>query len=402
MLRIVVISLFVANLLLLGFQRDKPEARPETTVAPQVKKNTGIPTIHLFSEMMQDEGLLTDNRQCFSLGPFHSSEDKDEVRLLLQEVSTSISERQTEALVEQGYWVFMPPYDSVLEANQALISLQALGLEDIGIIYDGDWKNAISLGYFMRQENAQRRKKSVEGRGYAPMIRVQRQGEPRYWLDYEQPPGSDLIALDMQNRPNDFMQRAMPCPEEETVEFDVATGEESVEVIAQLQEPEVNNQADTETGDVVEVESEDAIEAPPEDAVNADLDNSAELGSEDAVDTEPEDAIETEPGTTNETGPEGAINTGSETANDTGSADTIETVTGDAAEIGAEEGIDPGSENVDEPATADPVETNPENAAEPESTDPIETNSENAVGTGPPDVIVTEPEDSGESVTGEG
>lgn len=362
MLRIVVISLFVANLLLLGFQRDKPEARPETTVAPQVKKNTGIPTIHLFSEMMQDEGLLTDNRQCFSLGPFHSSEDKDEVRLLLQEVSTSISERQTEALVEQGYWVFMPPYDSVLEANQALISLQALGLEDIGIIYDGDWKNAISLGYFMRQENAQRRKKSVEGRGYAPMIRVQRQGEPRYWLDYEQPPGSDLIALDMQNRPNDFMQRAMPCPEEKTVEFDVATGEESVEVIAQLQEPEVNNQADTGTGDVVEVESEDAIEAPPEDAVNADLDNSAELGSEDAVDTEPEDT----------------------------------------AEIGAEEGIDPGSENVDESATADPVETSPESAAEPESTDPIETNSENAVGTGPPDVIVTEPEDSGESVTGEG
>ena len=354
MLRIVVISLFVANLLLLGFQRDKPEARPETTVAPQVKKNTGIPTIHLFSEMMQDEGLLTDNRQCFSLGPFHSSEDKDEVRLLLQEVSTSISERQTEALVEQGYWVFMPPYDSVLEANQALISLQALGLEDIGIIYDGDWKNAISLGYFMRQENAQRRKKSVEGRGYAPMIRVQRQGEPRYWLDYEQPPGSDLIALDMQNRPNDFMQRAMPCPEEETVEFDVATREEPVEVIAQLPEPEVNNQADTGSGDVVEVESEDAIEAPPEDTVNADLGN--------AVDTESEDTAET----------------------------------------GTEEGIDPGSENADEPATADPVETNQENAAEPETTDPAETNPENAVGTGPPDVIVTEPEDSGESVTGEG
>jgi hypothetical protein len=42
---------------------------------------------------------------------------------------------------------------------------------------------------------------------------VQRQAEDRYWLDYEQIPGSDLIAIDMQDRPNDFMQRSLPCPE---------------------------------------------------------------------------------------------------------------------------------------------------------------------------------------------
>ena len=132
MLRILVISLFVANLLLLGFQGSKPAKETKPVVKRTVIRDSSIPTIHLFSELEQDQDLLSDNRQCFSLGPFHSIEDADETRTRLLAASSSINERQTEALVEKGYWVFMPPYASRLEANQELFSLQALGLEDIG------------------------------------------------------------------------------------------------------------------------------------------------------------------------------------------------------------------------------------------------------------------------------
>jgi len=222
MLRIIVISLFVANLLLFGFQGSKPAKHRVATTTQTVFEDSNIPTIHLFNELMQDEDLMSGNRQCFSLGPFHSSEDRDEVLGHLQTVSTSITERQTQAMVEKGYWVFLPPYISLLEANRALLSLQALGLEDVGVIYDGEWKNAISLGYFLRQKNAIKRKKGLEERAYEPSMRVQRRAEPRYWLDYEQNPGSGLLALDMQNRPNDFIQRSLPCPELEA--FEVADG----------------------------------------------------------------------------------------------------------------------------------------------------------------------------------
>lgn len=222
MLRIIVISLFVANLLLLGFQSSKPVGQAKIPAPQAVIEDSNIPTIHLLSELLQDQDLMSGNRQCFSLGPFHSSEDRDETRLRLLQASATISERQTQALVEKGYWVFMPPYLTLLEANQALFSFQALGLEDIGVIYEGEWKNAVSLGYFLRQENALRRKKGLEERGYVPSIRVQRQAEPRYWLDYEQTPGSGLITLDMQNRQNDFMQRSLPCPEQGS--FDTQAG----------------------------------------------------------------------------------------------------------------------------------------------------------------------------------
>ncbi len=255
MLRILVISLFVANLLLFGFRDSEPEVQTKATKTTVIQ-NSNVPTIHLFSEMMQDEGLLSDNRQCFSLGPFHSIDEMDDIYALLLEVSINISERKTQALVEKGYWVYMPPYGSLLEANEALLSLQALGLEDIGVIYNGEWGKAISLGYFRRQENALRRKKSLQDRNYTPMIRVQRQAEDRYWLDYEQNPGTGLIALDMQNRPNDFMQRPLPCLAQEVVK---KAAEEPVEQVASVVETPVQLPVEVD-----EPEPEEAENLPPE------------------------------------------------------------------------------------------------------------------------------------------
>ena len=392
MLRILVISLVVANLLLIAFQRDNPVVETETAVAPAVDKNSNIPTIHLFSEIMEDQGLLTGNRQCFSLGPFHSSDDKDEFRLLLEEVSTRIDERQTEALVEKGYWVFMPPYDSLLEANEALISLQALGLKDIAIIYDGDWKNAISLGYFMRQENANRRKESVEGRGYAPRIRVQRQGEPRYWLDYEQNPGSGLITLDMQNRPNDFMQRSLPCPEDDTVEYAGEGSQQPAEVIAEVQIPmndiepdQIPNEEPDTGGDV-----ENAPQEPPE--------------------TLPAQAVETETDDVIGRGSADATGAGAENDDVSGQDDIIEIVPEDAAGAGQEDEIEAGTADAVETAqeiTADTpprvtVGTGPQDVAETEQESTTDTGAEDTLETGQKPAEEVAPDDYGEGGTGEG
>jgi hypothetical protein len=292
MLRILVISLFVANLLLFAFQdSNEPAAPVETRSTKTEVEDSGIPTIHLFTEMMQDQGLLSGGRQCFSLGPFHTVEETDEVYTHLLEVSVNISERQTQALVEKGYWVFMPPYVSLLEANQALLSLQALGLKDIAVIYNGEWKNAISLGYFLRQENAIRRKKSLEDRGHAPLMRVQRQSEPRYWLDYEQTPGSGLIALDMQNRPNDFMQRALPCPEQELFDTPLVESQAAISDVEQALEPEQDADVlppgqDIDSGDV------ESIENPGTANQAVALDQNANADPNQSLETEP---VETEP-----------------------------------------------------------------------------------------------------------
>ncbi|MGB5487416.1 MAG: hypothetical protein WBN06_08505 [Lysobacterales bacterium] len=393
MLRIIVISLFVANLLLLGFQKDTPVVQPETTVTQSVVKDSAIPTIHLFSEMIEDRDLLTGNRRCFSLGPFHALEDQDEIRTRLLEVSTSISERQTEALVEKGYWVFMPPYTSLLEANEEVMSLRAQGLEDISVVYGGDWENAISLGYFMRQENALRRKKDFEDRGYAPLMRVQRQAEPRYWLEYEQSPGSELITLDMQNRPNDFMQRALPCPDQSLYEVAGADSKDPVEELAQQQIPEAVNNPDPGevAGSVESIEStpQETVETVPQSTVEVigsgketDVAESIENTPEDAVETLTDAAIETVPESTDEVGSGEVVDAAEGNENEPVESagalldQAIETVPDTPGEVGS--GEESEVANGIESMPQDAVESSPDVATEtdPENTGEVEAGGE--------------------------
>ena len=211
MLRIVVIGLVVANLLLLGLQASKPTAPEEVPSKPVEINDSNVPTIHLFSELMQDDDLMSVHRRCYSLGPFRSTGELAKVRTRLLEVSTQVRERETQALIDRGYWLYMPPYKSAAEAMQALALLRALGQEDIAVIYNGEWTNALSLGYFSQRINAQKRIDELEGKGYSPQMEVRHDSEPRYWLDYEQDAGAKLIELDMQNQPPDFMQRPLPC-----------------------------------------------------------------------------------------------------------------------------------------------------------------------------------------------
>jgi hypothetical protein len=214
MLRIVAIALVLANLLLLGIRVRQPEEPGPVEAAVPEAIDDGVPTIQLIEELVQQRAIMPGQRQCFSLGPFHSTEERDGVRMQLRGRVTGVSERRTQAMVERGYWVFMPPYESLLEANRALLSLRALGLEDTAIVYEeNEWQNAISLGYFLRQDNANRRAEQLRDRGFDVQVQVTRRAEPRYWLDYEQDPGVELLRLDMQDLPNDFMQRILPCPD---------------------------------------------------------------------------------------------------------------------------------------------------------------------------------------------
>lgn len=388
MLRITVISLVVANLLLLGFQCSQPGVQPETKPAVAAVRDTGIPTIHLFSELMQDEGLMSGSRQCFTLGPFHSIEDRDETYARLQQVSARISERQTEALVEKGYWVYMPPYVSLLEANETLLSLQALGLKDVAIMYDGEWKNSISLGYFMRQENAQRRKKALEDRGFSPRMRIQRQAEPRYWLDYEQEPGSGLIALDMRNRPNDFMQRPVPCPEAEFLDADALASEDNG---MDLDEP----RAPAEEASVVSGQGEDQ-----------DAGNTAETEQDTSAD-EKGDAV------TDDAGEPQTVEAADETADkaaETPVSPVEETGAGNAAETPADQ--QPGettdvaveSATLEDPdnATGSGAEPDPAGVSDSTGEAVVEAPPKQAVGTGPEHMVSAEPEPPEATVTDQG
>lgn len=71
----------------------------------------------------------------------------------------------TEVPLSLYQWVIFPPLPSHTAALAKLAELTALGIEDVGVVQDGVWTNALSLGLYMNVEAARRRTRELEDKG---------------------------------------------------------------------------------------------------------------------------------------------------------------------------------------------------------------------------------------------
>ena len=71
----------------------------------------------------------------------------------------------TEVPLSLYQWVIFPPLPSHTAALAKLAELTALGIEDVGVVQDGVWTNALSLGLYMNVQAARRRTRELEDKG---------------------------------------------------------------------------------------------------------------------------------------------------------------------------------------------------------------------------------------------
>lgn len=215
MIRVVVVALLAANLLLLGLRVAQPGAPRVASEAPQrsMDERTGgieLPELHLLGESLeQDEGPGRLAR-CYSLGPFTERADLGAAFQRMNRGRAWNEIRETRALVERGWWVYLPRFANRGEAEAAALALRDAGVSDIAVMLSGDQANTVSLGLYDRQEHAAARVDAVRALGFDAQMRVRREPEPRFWLDYDPRAlavnGNQLAAeLSVYNRP-------MPCP----------------------------------------------------------------------------------------------------------------------------------------------------------------------------------------------
>lgn len=208
MSRIIVIALLASNLILIGLRAAQSPA-PDSTASPRVTLDPWIPRLILLSEM-PDAGTGA-GRQCFSLGPFETRQASDAALAVLEAVVESVTVRETESLVELGYWVALPGAADVDAAGAQLDALQAAGFEDLAVVTDTDGAYRVSLGYFLDEANARRRRDSVREKGFDADTRLQRQTEQRFWLDYVQSPGATPAVETLDATVDRSLNRGIPC-----------------------------------------------------------------------------------------------------------------------------------------------------------------------------------------------
>ncbi|WP_191621398.1 SPOR domain-containing protein [Marinihelvus fidelis] len=214
MSRLIVIALLAANLALLGYAAARvTPAQPVSQVMPQAPVEprrwpAETPRIQLMAEMPAPATTVDPARRCWSVGPFETRQSRENTRLRLLDLADAIADRESEALVELGYWVTLPAYPSMADAVTGMQELTRAGLHDIAVVTDDTGDYRVSLGYFLQESNARRRRDQLRELGYEAETRLQREAQPRYWLDMERdrpdafspPPDVDASLL-----------RSIPC-----------------------------------------------------------------------------------------------------------------------------------------------------------------------------------------------
>jgi hypothetical protein len=210
MLRILVIALLLANVTLVGFELLQPDRLAAAEQAADIQRDEP-PTLQLFSEMSEPEQQKLGHGGCFTAGPFESEAEKEAARRLIGQSAKTLTERQTTATVNQGVWVYLPVQPDYVTARNMSLTLRDAGFPDAVVIDDGEWRNAVSLGYFLDERNAQHLFDEVRSLGFPVKMRQQEMRQPHFWIDYVLRDGAAPVADSGDGPIPPAMQRAIPC-----------------------------------------------------------------------------------------------------------------------------------------------------------------------------------------------
>ena len=132
---------------------------------------------------------------CGEIGPFRN---RVQARRLEEtfgvEGKTRVYRRPT--MVDTSYWVYRPPLEDRARAREEVARLKEAGIEDLWLMPDGEFRNAISLGLYSRREAAYAHAEMLRNKGFEVEVRPRQKEMERYWLAFTDMPEGMLRELE--------------------------------------------------------------------------------------------------------------------------------------------------------------------------------------------------------------
>ncbi|MCH8506642.1 MAG: hypothetical protein LAT50_20330 [Ectothiorhodospiraceae bacterium] len=187
------ILLLLANLLLLGwfmFGHEQPEtvAQPPRPVSGSLTLLSEADPDQLQRQVVEDNDAVPDlsaqpvpttppDRACYLSQAFAEQREARQLRDAAGD-GAQVQEAPESELI--GHWVYLPPADSVAVARENIDQLREAGIEDVGIVGDAAYRNAISLGVFSSAERARARQEAMREAGFAAEVGERYRSVTRY------------------------------------------------------------------------------------------------------------------------------------------------------------------------------------------------------------------------------
>lgn len=184
------------GLFLWGAQYIEPE-RPALTEAPA---DVNPDRMKLVSELPPNKlaarpkpapppppAPTTDGQVCYRLGPIAEAAQLKKLEDALSAQTLAFTKRDETTRSVTGYRVFLPSFPSREQAERRRRELTKLGFRDHALMQDDGFQNAISLGLFSVEENAQNRLKSLAEKGVKAELRAEEETRTAHWLEVAPP-----------------------------------------------------------------------------------------------------------------------------------------------------------------------------------------------------------------------
>lgn len=218
--------LLLANvgLFLWGLQFLEPE-RPARSAAPREINAERMP---LLKDMAPNKLLArpkpapppppvpsTDGQSCYRLGPIAETEQLKQVESDLGAQALAFTKREESARQVTGYRVYLPPFPTRADAERRRRDLTRLGFSDHALMQEEGYQNAISLGLFAVEANAQNHLKRLAERGIEAQMLAVEQSRSVHWLEVTPGEGASDVAARLKAIAVKFAgaeSTPMPCP----------------------------------------------------------------------------------------------------------------------------------------------------------------------------------------------
>ncbi len=125
----------------------------------------------------------TVSKDCYVLGPLT---DLAQAQRIEQALSGRAFHRREEAThAEAGYRVYLPSFTSREEAERKRREITKLGFKDNAVLQEEGFQNALSLGLFSVEENAQARVQALLEKGIPAQLQKLDETRVTYWVQVE-------------------------------------------------------------------------------------------------------------------------------------------------------------------------------------------------------------------------
>ena len=134
---------------------------------------------------------------CVELGPFSNEDLASMAAVRLRDIGFQPTLRESGGQIRSGFWVYLPPYQTRQDAEQAVTDLREQGVTDLFVVTGSEQLNAVSLGLYSYDNLADQRAAAIGKIGYTPRIVEHFRDATVFWIEYRENADNPLTPEDV-------------------------------------------------------------------------------------------------------------------------------------------------------------------------------------------------------------